>query len=97
MNRWLFVIAIGAVLGAGGAAQARPCPDKTREISCDHPGRLAQVHHPRRPWHLHEHRVVLAAPPPADAGYVPYEQFYPPMPASIFDLPPDRDFLNYLR
>lgn len=91
MNRWLFVVATAAVL-AGNAAQARPCPDKTQNMSCDHPARLARMH--RHSWHQYEHRVMVAAPP---AAYVPYEEFYPPMPASIFDLPPDRDFLNTLR
>jgi hypothetical protein len=90
MRQWLFVVAIGAMLDAGSAAQA--CP--AQQASCDHPAHLA--HHPRHRWHRHEHWE--AARRPADpARYVPYEEFYPPMPASIFDLPPDRDFLNYLR
>jgi hypothetical protein len=98
MKQWLFVVAFGAALNAGGVAHARPCADRAPDISCDHPVHLAQTHHPRHRWHWHEHPVILAAPPADDPGrYVPYEQFYPPMPASIFDLPPDRDFLNYLR
>lgn len=97
MNRWLSVFAIGALLALGAPAEGRSCRHQADEPSCARHVRLAQMHHGRRLWHPHEPPVILAAPPPFDPTYIPYEQFYPPMPASIFDLPPDRDFLNDLR
>ena len=88
------VVIIAGPLAATRAA-AHPCLGPVHRLGCSHAGADPYEHYGRHRLHWHDAPVIVALPAPEPA--IPYPEFYPPMPASLFDLPPDRDFLNHLR
>ncbi|HEY1735904.1 MAG TPA: hypothetical protein VGG12_04595 [Methylovirgula sp.] len=76
-------------------AAAHPCLGPVHRLGCSQAAYDPFVRHGRHRLHWHDAPASVALPPPEPA--IPYPEYYPPMPASLFDLPPDRDFLNHLR
>ncbi len=77
---WLLMTAAAPI------AEARQCAHDghhAHPMHCPAPARVDHGHD-RRIWRTGEKSVID----------IPYEHYYPPMPASILDLPPDRDFFN---
>lgn len=88
---------IAALLAGSAAApaEAHPCKDGLHHAHCAAPRHFSA----HRAWSAHQawRERIDAAERQAEISYVPYQYYYPPMPATLFDLPPNRDFLNYLR
>ncbi|MGB8278574.1 MAG: hypothetical protein WCF20_11680 [Methylovirgula sp.] len=94
MKLLVSVIVLGLFVTAfAPRAEARICGHGAHRAHCVAAERFAQRRASRQMWRYGEKTVVIAAPQP-DVGYIPYEQYYPPMPATIFDLPPERGFFN---
>jgi hypothetical protein len=82
MKLFLTGVALGLALTFASSAEGRLCAIGAHHAHCLH----------QHGKHPHRDRLIVAPPP--DVPFVPYESYYPPMPATLFDLPPDRDFLN---
>jgi hypothetical protein len=80
-----FVLGLG-LAAAVPAAEARVCAHRTH---CGVHQRIAHLHHHHN-WRYGENGAIGGAPPP-------YGNYYPPVPASVFDLPPDSAPVNQLQ
>ncbi|MGA3302802.1 MAG: hypothetical protein ABSC72_05880 [Methylovirgula sp.] len=91
------LVTIAGLLIVAAPAMAHPCLGPVHHLGCHHAGFDPYDHYGRHRLHWHDAPVIVALPPPQPEPSLPYQDFYPPMPASLFDLPPDHDFLNHLR
>lgn len=86
------VVTIAAPFVAASCAEAHRCT--AHHGGCRRARLDPNDHYGQHRLHWHDAPAIVALPPPEPV--VPYQEFYPPMPASLFDLPPDRDVLNHL-
>lgn len=71
-----------AVAAAASQAQAHVCANGSHRTHC--------VYHRHVVHHVHHHfHYVEEAPPQGQIYYPPYSYYYPPTPATIFDIPPE--------
>lgn len=89
------IVTIAGLLTATAPAAAHPCLGPVHHLGCSHAALDPYDHYGRHRLHWHDAPAVVELPAPEPL--LPYQEYYPPVPASLFDLPPDRDFLNHLR
>lgn len=85
MKLLISALTLGFAVAAASQAQAHVCADGTHRSHC--------VYHKHVVHHYHHHfHYVEAAPPPPPPGvvyYPGYRYYYPPTPATLFDVPPE--------
>lgn len=90
MKLLLSVIVLGLFVTAfAPQAEARICADGAHRPRCSVHKRVAHKHHYRHIRRYSENGFIVAVPS--------YVYYYPPMPATIFDLPPERGFPDQLQ
>jgi hypothetical protein len=84
MKLWISALTLGfAVAVAASQAQAHVCADGTHHSHCVYHKHVVH-HHMHHHWHYAE-----GVPPRGVVYYPPYSYYYPPTPATIFDVPPE--------